>query len=128
VSQSDNFLGGVEMKNFLASIVVVIALVAIAGNAQAQCGSRAAVVVGGFGGFAPQAVVVPQSTAFFSGGNVAFVNTPQAFFQPSFVASPFVGNQQINIRRGALGRVRQINVRSSGAAALNIGRSTLFIR
>lgn len=127
------------MKTFIASMLVVIAVLVTAGNVHAQCGSRAAVVVGGgfgFGGFAPQAVVVPQSTAFFSGGNVAFINTPQAFVASPFVASPFIaapfGNQvqQINVRRGALGRVRQINVRTSASprAVFNVGASALFIR
>lgn len=117
------------MKSFLSSMVVVLAIFVFASSANAQCGSRAAVVVGGGFGFSgfPQAVVVPQSTAFFSGGNVAFINTPQAFVASPFVASPFV-NQQINIRRGALGRVRQINVRSNGAAAFSVGGSALFIR
>lgn len=128
------------MKSFIASMVVVLAVFVTASSVHAQCGPRAAVVVGGgfggFGGFVPQSVVVPQSTAFFSGGNVAFINTPQAFVAQPFVAAPFVATpfvnqvQQINVRRGALGRVRQINVRTSARpqAVFNVGASALFIR
>ena len=125
------------MKSFIASMVVVLVVFLTASSVHAQCGPRAAVVVGGgFGGFVPQSVVVPQSTAFFSGGNVAFINTPQTFVAQPFVAAPFVATpfvnqvQQINVRRGALGRVRQINVRTSARpqAVFNVGASALFIR
>lgn len=128
------------MKNLSILCVAVVAMLVVgltANTADAQCfsRSRAVVVNSGFhGGVAfvqPQAVVVPQSTAFFSGGNVAFINTPQAFVgHRAFVnVNPVV--QQVNVRRGLFGRVRRVQVNNFAAPAavrVNVGRTRVFVR
>ena len=141
------------MKN-LSIILVALAAMSVVtmSSVQAQCGFNSGIVVNsGFNSFVPQQVIVPQSTAFFSGGNVAFVNQPQAFvgFNRSFVnvghqrsfvnVRPVV--QQVNVRRGLFGNVRKVQVRNFGAPAavvvgghgrgavnVNVGRSRVFIR
>lgn len=128
---------------FLQAVVAVFVVALFVSETNAQCRSRAFVNVNsGFSNniIIPQSVVVPQSTSFFSGGNVAFVNTPQVFAvaQPSFInVNPVQQVQQIDIRRGLFGNVRRVKVNSvvqplgvAAPAAININgrRARIFIQ
>jgi len=128
---------------YLASILAVLALVFVATNdANAQCFRNNVVAVNGFsqcvGGscFVQQQVLVPQSTAFFTGGrSVAFINQPAFVNVGVPVVSPVV--QQVNIRRGLFGNVRRVQVRNFAAVpAVNVitpgvnvavGRRNVFV-
>ena len=90
--------------------------------------------------YAPQ-IVVPQSTAFFSSGNVAFVNQPynSQEFRQQVVAQPVVAQPVIQeVEYGLFGRVKKVRSFVAPAAVQQqivvpqqvktIGRSRLLIR
>lgn len=96
--------------------------------------------------YAPQAiyvpqVVVPQSTAFFSSGNVAFINQPynSQEFRQQVVAQPVVVQPVIQeVKYGLFGRIKSVRSFVNPAAVQqqmvapqkvkNIGRSRVLIR
>lgn len=127
---------------FLASIVAILAITAFATTANAQCFSRNVVAVQGFntcvGGqcFVQQQVLVPQSTAFFTGGrSVAFVNQP-AFVNVGVpvVNVAAVNRQRVVVRRGLFGRqVVRVNNRPAAVRVVTpgvnvaVGRRNVFV-
>ena len=137
------------MKNLpivLMSLVAMFVVTMPSNEARAQCGigfNQQQVFGGGFNNFAARQIIVPQSTAFFSGGNVAFINqqavggggfnnfaarqiiVPQstAFFSGGNVA--FVNQQQVfnnfGGRRAVVGGGGRRNF-------INVGRLAVFVQ
>ena len=128
------------MRSVAICLVMLLAFVLIESNANAQCFSSAA-KIRSFGvnnvvvsqpvvqsvvaqPFVAQQLVVPQSTAFFAGGNVAFLNAPAA------VISPVVVQQQrrVAVRRGLFGRQQTVVVRQPRVQNIVVGQSRLLIK
>ncbi|MHA2401363.1 MAG: hypothetical protein ACXADH_00110 [Candidatus Kariarchaeaceae archaeon] len=132
------------MRSVAICLVMLLAFVLIDSNANAQCFSSAA-KIRSFGvnnvvvsqpvvqsvvaqpfvaqPFVAQQLVVPQSTAFFAGGNVAFLNAPAA------VVSPVVVQQQrVAVRRGLFGRKQTVVVRQPRVQNIVVGQSRLLIK
>jgi hypothetical protein len=127
------------MRSVAICLVMLLAFVLIESNANAQCFSSAA-KIRSFGvnnvvvsqpvvqsvvaqPFVAQQLVVPQSTAFFAGGNVAFLNAPAA------VVSPVVVQQQrVAVRRGLFGRKQTVVVRQPRVQNIVVGQSRLLIK
>jgi hypothetical protein len=126
------------MKFFTSIVAAIVLMAAFAvSDANAQCFVRNNVVaVQGFNSIGnscfvqQQQVLVPQSTAFFTGSRVAFVNRPVFMNQPTFVNAQVV--QRVRVRRSLFGRVQVTRARNFAVAPvvvspIIVGRRNVFI-
>lgn len=143
------------MRSVAISLAMLLAFVLSSNSADAQCFSSAAKIRSGslglFGAsnvvvaqpvvqsfvaqpFVTQQLVVPQSTSFFSGGNVAFLNAPAAVVghQAFVVQQQRVRNQRQ--RQGIFGnlfnnnRQQRVIVHQPRVQNVVVGHSRLLIR
>lgn len=142
------------MRSVVICLVVLLAVLA-SSSVNAQCFSSAAKIRSGSLGlfgtnnvvvaqpvvqsfvaqpFVAQQLIVPQSTSFFAGGNVAFLNTPAAIVghQAFVVQQQRVRNQRQ--RQGIFGnlfnnnRQQKVIVHQPRVQNVVVGHSRLLIR